>query len=96
MRAIFTFQVVAPSDLPGEQNTMFIKCKYNEEFMKVNVKKQGRPNLQTPLGKKCSGPLLMNAAKLKDIQNLLPYIQAKNHHFYKNMTADNEAKSTCS
>jgi hypothetical protein len=43
--------------------------------------------------KKYSGPLLTNAAKLKDIRDLLHYMEAENHPFFKNLRADNEAKN---
>jgi hypothetical protein len=62
---------------------MFIKYQFNEEFVEVNVKKRGQPSQQNPLGKKYSGLLLINAAKLKDIHEHHLYIPPVNHPFYK-------------
>jgi hypothetical protein len=59
--------------------------------MEVNVKKRGWPYQQNPLDKKYSGPLLVNAEKLKDILDLLPYIPAVNCPFNENLRADSEA-----
>jgi hypothetical protein len=55
------------------------------------MRKCGRLSQQNPLGKEYSGPLLINATKLKDIWDLFPYIPAVNHPFYENLRADSSA-----
>jgi hypothetical protein len=73
------------------EDTILIKYKFRDEVMEVHVKKRGRQFQQNPLDKKYSGPLLVNAEKLKDILDLLPYIPAVNHSFNENLKADSEA-----
>jgi hypothetical protein len=70
---------------------MLSRYKFSDEVMEVNVKKRGRPSQQNPLGKKYSGSLLINAEKLKDILDLLPYIPAVNCSFNESLRADGEA-----
>jgi hypothetical protein len=52
------------------------------------VKKHVQPS--HPVGKKYSGPLLVNAVKAKDFQKLL-YIPAVNLPFYINLRTDDVA-----
>jgi hypothetical protein len=73
------------------EDTIFIKYKFSDEVLEVHVKKRGRQSQQNPLDKKYSGPLLVNAEKLKDILDLLPYIPEVNHLFNENLRADSEA-----
>jgi hypothetical protein len=73
------------------EDTILIKYKFSDKVMEVHVKKCGRQSKQNPLDRKYSGPLLVNAEKLKDILDLLPYIPAVNHLFNENLKADNEA-----
>jgi hypothetical protein len=60
---------------------VFIRYKFNEEFVEVNVKKHGQLPQHNPLDKNYSGLLLVNAEKLKDLRGLLSYIPAVNHSF---------------
>jgi hypothetical protein len=59
--------------------------------MEGNVKERDRPSQQSPLDKRYSGPLLVNAEKLKDILDLLPYIAAIKSPFNENLRTDSEA-----
>jgi hypothetical protein len=73
------------------EDTILIKYRFTDEVMEVHVKKRYRQSQQNPLDKKYSGSLLVNAEKLKDILDLLPYIPAVNHLFNENLRADSEA-----
>jgi hypothetical protein len=69
------------------EDTILIKYKFSDEVLEVHVKKRGRQSQQDPLEKEYSESLLVNAEKLKDILDLLPYIPAVNRLFNENLRA---------
>lgn len=87
--SIYTFRFTQRSP-----ETMFVKYACNDDFVKVCLKKRGRPCVQIPLEQKYSEELPINPLKFKDIQDLLPYIPAVNHTFYNSLRQGDTSEET--